>query len=52
MGKLTDLSALIQTFPPKSGEDVYKDAYTIGDDIGTLIRVITGYGEEPKSKRI
>ena len=51
MGKFTDLTTLVQNFPPKTGEEVYKDAYTIGEDIGTLVRVITGYGEENKTKR-
>lgn len=43
MGKFTDLSELVQNFPPKTSDDAYKNTYTIGDDIGTLVRVLIGY---------
>lgn len=51
MGKLTDLSELVQNFPPKTQEDAYKMTYTVGDDLGTLIRVLVNYNEKKAKKK-
>lgn len=51
MGKLTDLSELVQNFPPKTQEDAYKMTYTVGDDVGTVLRVLVNYHDKKATKK-
>jgi hypothetical protein len=50
MGKLTDMSSIIQEFPAETPDDLYTQTYTIGDDIGTIVRSILGFDEKPKKE--
>ena len=52
MGKFTDLSQIMKSFPADNSQDLFDQTYAIGVDIGTLIRVSVGYklGEPLKKK--
>lgn len=46
MGKFTDLTSIVQQFPAETSEELYQQTYSIGDDAGTLIRVIVGFDRQ------
>lgn len=51
MGKFTDLSSMVKVFPAADSGELYNQTYQIGDDVGTLIRVILGFDNEAKKKK-
>ena len=47
MGKVTEISTIIANFPAIGNDDLYDQTYGLGNDIGTLLRVISGF--KPKA---
>ncbi len=43
IGKLTEVSEIAKTFPADNAQDLYTETYTIGNDIGTTLRIVTGF---------
>lgn len=43
MGKMTEMSSVYKTFPADNAEDLYTQTYVMGNDVGTLLRVLSGY---------
>lgn len=43
IGKLTEVSEVIKSFPAATSDDLYTQTNTIGNDIGTTLRIITGF---------
>ncbi len=48
MGKLTDLSSIIQELPSETADEFYTNMYQIGDDFGTVIRQVMGLDAKAK----
>lgn len=46
MGKFTDLSTLAKAFPAKDSTDLYNQTYQLGDDVGTILRVVMGFDQK------
>ena len=43
MGKVTEISTIMTDFPGSDSSTFYDQSYGIGNNLGTLIRVITGF---------
>lgn len=50
MGKMTDLSSIVQEFPAETADEVYTQTYQIGDDLGQVARSIMGLDEKKAKK--
>ena len=46
IGKLTEVSDVLKSFPAPTSDDLYTQTSIIGNDIGTTFRVVTGF--QPK----
>lgn len=42
-GKVTEMAEIFKAFPATETEDFYAQTYSIGGDIGTLVRVLLAY---------
>lgn len=53
MGTVTDIKGIIADFPPGTSTEFFDIANKVGNEIGSVLRIVTGYGktEEVKSKR-
>lgn len=43
IGKFTEVSEIIKGFPATTTEDLFAQTFTLGNDIGTTIRVLSGF---------
>ena len=43
MAKMTEITQIYKVFPAETAEGLYGQAYMLGNDIGTLLRVLSGY---------
>jgi hypothetical protein len=51
MGKFTDVANIIKEFPPVHAAELHDEIYAIGEDLGTLARVILGYETKTSPKK-
>ena len=49
MGKVTEITTIMAGFPASDSSTFYDQSYGIGNNLGTLIRVITGF--KPKQEQ-
>ena len=43
VGKVTEVSTIFANFPASDNDTLYDQTYALGNDLGTLLRVVTGY---------
>lgn len=43
MGKFTELQTMFHGFPAAESDDLYDQTFTLGNDLGTLLRVLVAY---------
>lgn len=43
MAKGTEMSTIYKVFPAETAEALYEQTYLLGNDVGTLLRVLSGY---------
>lgn len=43
MAKGTEMTQIYKAFPAETSEALYDQTYTLGSDVGTLLRVVSGY---------
>jgi hypothetical protein len=43
MAKATEMTQIYKAFPAETAEALYEQTYMLGNDVGTLLRVLSGY---------
>jgi len=51
MGVFANLKSVVNDFPPSTSTEFFDIAQSVGSDIGTVLRIVTGYGNATDNSR-